>query len=164
MGAATAKATRSARCNASDFGTSSPRITWRLVISRRRSLRRWRGHRRVAWGTSGRTRFEQVRNEGLADPAEGQADDGDSELYAVDDFVKLLVQALDDAGADALRFDQLLDASVAHADRANSAAAKKALAATRSRIRKTRSSTKATMDGILILERVILHFNPGWRA
>ena len=32
MGPATAKATRSARCRARDFGTSSPRITWRLVI------------------------------------------------------------------------------------------------------------------------------------
>ena len=32
MGAATASATRSARCKASDFGTSSPRITCSPVI------------------------------------------------------------------------------------------------------------------------------------
>ena len=47
--------------------------------------------------------FDQARDHGLADPAEGQADHGDAELNAVYDFVEMLVEALHDAGADASR-------------------------------------------------------------
>ena len=47
--------------------------------------------------------FDQAGDHGLADPAEGQADHGDAELNAVDDFVEMLVEALHDAGADASR-------------------------------------------------------------
>ena len=60
--------------------------------------------------------FDQAGDHGFADPAQGQADHGDAELNAVDDFVEMLVQALDDARADAAGFDELLDAGVADAD------------------------------------------------
>ena len=45
--------------------------------------------------------FDQAGDHGLADPAQGQADHGDAELNAVDDLVEMLVEALDDARADA---------------------------------------------------------------
>ena len=49
-------------------------------------------------------------------PAQGQADDGDAQLDAVDHFVQVAVQLLHDAGANAPARDQLLDAGIAHAD------------------------------------------------
>ena len=52
----------------------------------------------------------------LADPAQGEADHGDAELHAVDDFVEMLMQALHDAGADAAGGDELLNSCVANAD------------------------------------------------
>ena len=58
---------------------------------------------------------DQAGDHRLADPSEGQADDGDAQLNAVDDLVQTLVQALDDARADTSGFDELLDASVANA-------------------------------------------------
>ncbi len=61
-------------------------------------------------------RFNETRDHGFADPAQGEADHGDAELNAVDDFVETLMQALDDAGAAAAGFDELLDAGVANAD------------------------------------------------
>ncbi len=45
----------------------------------------------------------------------GKADDGDSQLDAVDDFVKITMQFLDSAGADAVGFDELLNARITHA-------------------------------------------------
>ena len=45
--------------------------------------------------------FDEAGDHGFADPAQGQADHGDAELDAVYDFVEVLVEALDDAGADA---------------------------------------------------------------
>ena len=59
--------------------------------------------------------FHEAGDHGLADPAERQADHGDAELNAVDDFVEMLVEALDDARADASGLDELLDAGIAHA-------------------------------------------------
>src|ERR1700691_4081500 len=60
--------------------------------------------------------FNDAADDGFADPAEGQADDGDAELNAVDDFVEVAVQLLDNAGTDAAGFDELLDAGLANAD------------------------------------------------
>ncbi len=60
--------------------------------------------------------FHQAGDHGFADPAQGEADHGDAELHAVDDFVEMLMEALDDAGADAAGVDELLDAGVADAD------------------------------------------------
>ncbi len=59
---------------------------------------------------------DKAGDHGFADPAESQADHGDAELNAVDDFVEVLVEALDDAGADASGVDELLDAGIADAD------------------------------------------------
>jgi hypothetical protein len=58
----------------------------------------------------------QLGNHGLADPAQGEADHGDAQLDAVDDFIEMLMEALHDAGADAARFDELLNSGVANAD------------------------------------------------
>ena len=60
--------------------------------------------------------LEQSRQNRLAQPAQGQAGDGDSQLHAVDDAAELLVKFEDGAGAHAVGFDQLLDAGFAHAD------------------------------------------------
>ena len=60
--------------------------------------------------------LDQARYHGFADPAESQADDRDTELNAVDDFVEMLMEALDDTGAGASRFDELLNAGIANAD------------------------------------------------
>jgi hypothetical protein len=61
-------------------------------------------------------RAYQLGDHGFADPAEREADDGDTELHAVDDFVEMLVEPLDDAGAGAAGFDELLNAGIANAD------------------------------------------------
>ena len=116
MGAATASATLSARCKASDFGTSSPRITCRLVIMHKRhrdgdGMSVDRGMRHASDPA-----LEQPRQNRLAQPAQGQAGNGDSQLHAVDDAAELLVKFEDGAGARAVGFDQLLDARFAHAD------------------------------------------------
>ena len=60
--------------------------------------------------------LEQSRQNRLAQPAQGQAGDGDSELHAVYYAAELLVEFEDGAGADAVGFDQLLDARFADAD------------------------------------------------
>src|SRR5580698_2505922 len=60
--------------------------------------------------------LDDAGNHGFTDPAEGQADDGDAELNAVDDLVEVAVQLLDNAGTDAAGFDELLDAGLANAD------------------------------------------------
>jgi len=54
-------------------------------------------------------------DDGFADPSESEADHGDAQLNAVDDFIEVLVEALDDARTDASRQDELLNASIAHA-------------------------------------------------
>ena len=54
--------------------------------------------------------------QGLADPAQGQADDGDSQLDAVDHFVQVAMELLHDAGANATGRNQLLDAGITDAD------------------------------------------------
>ncbi len=59
--------------------------------------------------------FDEAGDHRLTDPSEGQADDGDAELNAVDDLVQVLVQALHDARANPSGFNELLDASVANA-------------------------------------------------
>src|ERR1700728_2003379 len=60
--------------------------------------------------------FHQPRNHGLTDPAQGEADDGDSQLNAVHDFIQMLVETLDDAATNASGFNELLDSGIAHAD------------------------------------------------
>ena len=60
------------------------------------------------------------------------------------------MQLLDDAGTDTAGFNEVLDSGFATLTRANSAAAKNALAATRSRMRNTRISTKAIMDALIL--------------
>ena len=60
--------------------------------------------------------FDEAGEDRLAEPTEGQAGDGDAELNSVDDPGKLLVELENDAGADAAVFDELEDASFAHAD------------------------------------------------
>ena len=70
----------------------------------------------VAWGIWPRTVLDHAGEEGFANPAQGQADDGDAQLNPVDYLVEIAVQFLDNAGADAAGFDELLDAGLAHAD------------------------------------------------
>ena len=60
--------------------------------------------------------LDEMGNHGLADPAQRKADDGDAELHAVDDFVQVAVQSLQNASADAARSDELLDAGLTDAD------------------------------------------------
>ena len=60
--------------------------------------------------------LEQSRQNRLAQPAQGQAGDGDSQLHTVHDAAELLVEFENGASAGAVGFDQLLDAGFAHAD------------------------------------------------
>src|SRR5205823_7392349 len=60
--------------------------------------------------------FHEVSHHGLADPAQGQADYGDPQLHTVYNFIKVAVQSLDNASAGTPRFDELLNAGLAHAD------------------------------------------------
>src|SRR5581483_454612 len=53
---------------------------------------------------------------GLADPAKCKADHGDAELDSIHNFVEVLMQALDGAGAETSGPNELLDAGIAHAD------------------------------------------------
>src|SRR6202451_390448 len=59
---------------------------------------------------------EDTGQHGFADKTESQAYDCDSQLNTVDYFVEVSVQLLDNAGADAPGFDQLLNAGFANAD------------------------------------------------
>ena len=54
-------------------------------------------------------------DDGFANPAQGQADNSDSQLDAVYYFVEIAVEFLDGAGADAMGLNELLNASVADA-------------------------------------------------
>ena len=70
----------------------------------------------VGVGNSGRDGvLDHAGQQRFADPAQGQAYDRDSQLNAVDHFVEVAVQLLDDTGADAAGFDELLDAGFADA-------------------------------------------------
>src|ERR1035437_5787495 len=60
--------------------------------------------------------LEQSRQNRLAQPAQGQAGNGDPELHAVNHAAELLVKFEDGAGASPVSYDQLLDARFAHAD------------------------------------------------
>ena len=90
--------------------------------------------------------LNQRRQQRLADPAKREAGDGDSELHAVYDLIQVLMEFQHRSRTDAVRFDELLDSRLATLTSANSAAAKKAFAATRRTIKNTRSSTNAIMD------------------
>jgi len=79
---------------------------------------------------------------GFADPAESQADDSDAELDAVDDFVEMLMEGVGRCGSDTSGLDELLNLVSRMLTRENSAAAKNAFAATRRRIRSTRSTQR----------------------
>ena len=57
--------------------------------------------------------LEDVSYERLANPAQGKADYGDSKLDPIDDLIQVAVKFLDDSGADATRFNEFLDPSVA---------------------------------------------------
>src|SRR4029077_1419966 len=43
---------------------------------------------------------DETGDHGLANPSQGKANHGDTELDAIDDFVEMLVETLDNAGAD----------------------------------------------------------------
>ena len=51
----------------------------------------------------------------LADPAQGQADYGDAQLDAIDYFIQIAMQSLQNTGADAAGLNELLDARFANA-------------------------------------------------
>ena len=70
----------------------------------------------MAWGMLADPVVDQACQDGFAQPTEGQAGDGDSQLYAVDHARQLLVEFEDDAGADAAGLDHLEDARFTHAD------------------------------------------------
>ena len=60
--------------------------------------------------------LEEARQGRLAKPAQAEASDGDSELDAVNDALKLLMKLEDGASAGAVGFDELEDAGFADAD------------------------------------------------
>jgi hypothetical protein len=59
---------------------------------------------------------ENISQDRLANPAQGQAGDRNAELNPIDDFVNVLVKTLNDASANATGLDELLNARVADAD------------------------------------------------
>ncbi len=91
--------------------------------------------------------LHDLRQQGLTDPAQGQADHGDAQLDAVDDFVQIAVQTLHNAGADPAGLDELLDASIADADQRELRGRKESVGRHQKQDQKTRSSTKAIMNG-----------------
>ncbi len=52
---------------------------------------------------------------GFADPAQGQAADGDAELHGVQDLIQLLMELLDGARTNTMRGDHLVQPGLAHA-------------------------------------------------
>jgi hypothetical protein len=57
---------------------------------------------------------DETGDHGLADPSQGKANHGDTELDAIDNFVEMLVETLHNAGADTSGVNELLDACIAH--------------------------------------------------
>ena len=51
----------------------------------------------------------------FADPSQREADDRDSELDAIHDFVQITVKSLNDSGDNTVGFNELLYAGIAHA-------------------------------------------------
>ncbi|GAC1429209.1 MAG: hypothetical protein NVS1B11_14360 [Terriglobales bacterium] len=59
--------------------------------------------------------FYDPSDNGLANPAESEADDGNSQLHAVDDRVQIAVKLLDNPGAETPGLDELLDSRLSDA-------------------------------------------------
>ena len=59
--------------------------------------------------------FDHVGEQRFADPAQREADYGDSQLDAVDHFIQIAMQFLDYAGGGSMGFDKLLNAGLADA-------------------------------------------------
>lgn len=59
--------------------------------------------------------FDQAGKERFADPSESKASNSYSELDAVDDLIQVLVKLEDGAGPDAMSFNELKNARLAHA-------------------------------------------------
>src|SRR5215469_15590006 len=57
--------------------------------------------------------LDEMGHHGFANPAQGQADDRDAKLDAVDDLVQVAMETLQNSGAYAARLNELLDACVA---------------------------------------------------
>src|SRR5437016_12516909 len=60
--------------------------------------------------------LDKVGHHRFTDPAQGQTDHCDTELYSVDNFIKVAMESLQDPRTDTSGFDQLLNARVTHAD------------------------------------------------
>jgi hypothetical protein len=54
--------------------------------------------------------FDEMRDHGLTDPAEGKADHGDAKLNTVYYFIQIAVQSLQNSCADTPRANELLNA------------------------------------------------------
>jgi hypothetical protein len=72
-------------------------------------------HRPIA-GQAGEQRFEQLRQRGLADPAERERRDGDAELRRRQVGVEMIERALQGGGVHAAPRDQLGDAAATNGD------------------------------------------------
>jgi hypothetical protein len=72
--------------------------------------------------------FEQVSNDRLADPAEGEAAEGDAELHGGEEIVKVLLQMADKTRSGTALRDHLLDACLANADEGELSGDEKAVA------------------------------------
>src|ERR1700690_4201302 len=59
--------------------------------------------------------LDHASEQRFADPAQSKAYYRDSQLNAVDDFVEIAMQLLDNAGTDTVGFDELLNAGFANA-------------------------------------------------
>ena len=59
---------------------------------------------------------EEAGDDGFADPAEGEAAEGDAELDGGEEVVEVLLEAADGAGSEDVLGDELLDAGLADAD------------------------------------------------
>ena len=69
----------------------------------------------IRMGNMHQQRLNHAGDCGFADPAQGQAGEGDAKLYRQQDFVKILMQPLDGARPDAAHLDELLNTRIAHA-------------------------------------------------
>jgi hypothetical protein len=71
--------------------------------------------------------LDEVGDHGLANPAQRQADNGDSQLHAVDNLVQIAVKAQQYAGANSTALDQLLDSGVTNCDEGKLSRGKKGI-------------------------------------